>query len=392
MPIPHRRRPRAFTLIELLVVIGIIALLIGITVGVVARVRRAAYGASTSAQLATIASAIQQYYGEFHAYPGPLANVQLGAAYQVVGAAPVTMPDPNGGAPLPLQYYDPVAKTVGNFPGTSQTEHITGSENLVLGLLGGLQLQTPTGGGAVQFVYNPAAIFSDVPNDQTPSAQGALSLNYSKPGRTPAYLQVRAGDISHPNQLSNNGQFTDQANRYAGDSIIPEFVDQFSQQMPILYLRANAGGTAIASVGGEATLLAGQQMQDASGNNVVAQYDIAQIYDYLVVPKTSSQKSAIGTDQSSAARKFHGLQGLGSNNLSDPIIDPATKAPYNGGLNALAYFKDPNNPGTSNIPSVGPPPTSGNARQKDGYILISAGPDGIYGTADDIIYPGSLQP
>src|ERR1039458_9486061 len=103
MPLPHRRQTRAFTLIELLVVIGIIAVLIGITVGVVSRVRRAAYGASTSAQLTTIANAIQQYYAYVHAYPGPLANTQLGGVFQVGGPITPTITDPNGGAPLPLQ-------------------------------------------------------------------------------------------------------------------------------------------------------------------------------------------------------------------------------------------------------------------------------------------------
>jgi prepilin-type N-terminal cleavage/methylation domain-containing protein len=379
MPLPHRRQPRAFTLIELVVVIGIIAVLIGLTVTVVSRVRRAAYGASTSAQLTTIANAITQYYADFRAYPGPLSNIQLGGAYQVGGPIMPTITDPSGGAtPLQLQYYDPVAKTAGPFPGTSETQHITGAENLVLGLIGGLQLQTP---GGVQFVYNPASIFSDVPSDQTPAAQGAMSLNYSKPSRTPAYLQVRPGDISHPNSTVNNGQFTDTANRPATDSIIPEFVDQYGDQMPILYLRANAGAASIASIGGA----------DDGGTALTApaQYDLAQILDYT--------RSKIFTTANNTNLNHHGLQGLGDPNLTDTILGIPPTGPggptgwYNAGKNALAYLKDPNNPGTSNAPST-TPPTSGNARQKDGYILISAGPDRIYGTPDDIIYPGSLQP
>src|ERR1019366_2920981 len=113
MPAPHRRQPRAFTLIELLVVIGIIAVLIGITVGVVSRVRRAAYGASTSAQLTTIANAIQQYYADFHAYPGPLPsgpqNSQVGIAYYrgtTITGPFVIDPNTNPPAPVALTYTD----------------------------------------------------------------------------------------------------------------------------------------------------------------------------------------------------------------------------------------------------------------------------------------------
>jgi prepilin-type N-terminal cleavage/methylation domain-containing protein len=380
MSIPHRR-PRGFTLIELMVVIGIISILIAVTVVVVAKVQSSARGASTQAQLTTIGNAIQQYYADFHAYPGPLANNQLGGFNQIGGPITPGILDPAGsGAFLTLQYYDPVAKSVANFPGTSETQHITGAENLVLGLLGGLQLQAGT---PIQFVYNPAAIFSDVPTNSTPSAQGALSLNYTRPKRTPAYLQVRPGDISHPNIGTSNGQFTDEAGRAATDSIIPEFVDQYSDALPILYLRANAGGTAILSVGGGAAA-GGAQLTDSTGANVTAQYDLAQVLDYTT--------SMIGTNAVKTNLKAHGLEGLGTDApMTDAIANPATSSAAINTNDGLAYFKDPSNPGTSNTPNI-TNHTQGNARQKDGYILISPGPDRIYGTADDIIYPGSLQP
>ncbi len=44
---------------------------------------------------------------------------------------------------------------------------------------------------------------------------------------------------------------------------------------------------------------------------------------------------------------------------------------------AYPYFTDPNN--------------STQPRQKDGYILICAGPDGVYGTEDDITSFGSVR-
>jgi hypothetical protein len=54
----------------------------------------------------------------------------------------------------------------------------------------------------------------------------------------------------------------------------------------------------------------------------------------------------------------------------------------------LAYFKDP----TLNVVVGATNTFQGVPRQKDGFVLISAGPDRQYGTRDDIIYPGPLQP
>jgi hypothetical protein len=82
------------------------------------------------------------------------------------------------------------------------------------------------------------------------------------------------------------------------------------------------------------------------------------------------------------------LQGLGKDDLSD-TIDAGFQ---NAGKNGLAYLKDP----ASNASTAGVGGASnthnGNARQKNGYILISPGADRVYGTTDDIIYPGSLLP
>src|SRR5262245_10863350 len=73
----HHRR--AFTTIELLVVIGIIVALIGILIPVVGKVRESAKATDTAALIQQLGGAIEQYYSDFRAYPGPLPDTAIRA-------------------------------------------------------------------------------------------------------------------------------------------------------------------------------------------------------------------------------------------------------------------------------------------------------------------------
>jgi hypothetical protein len=384
------------------------------------------YGAETQSQLSAIAAAIQEYYNDYKAYPGPLANSQLDYQYdssinptppEIYGPTNTkyqllpTTPYPASAAGTPSVYNPPVSATYNN---------VTGAQNLVLGLFGGLELQY-NGGTLQNFVYNPQDISADGVN---PSPRGPSSLNPASPRKQQAYLNVRAGDLSVPNSSYNSGQgasFADSAGRSPLDAMIPVFLDKYADPLPILYYRTNVGGTAIVgsrNTGKFGTFVNDQDTvlsdpSDTSATPEVPQYDLTQNILYT--------QSAIGTstnpkfkNSSGGSYSLHGLMGVtGKSNESaqllitvqpgqpqpNPPVDPidytppgsSAPTPSNAGANGLAYFKDPSLNSTT-YDGITSNVHAGAARQKDGFVLISAGPDRLYGTRDDLINPGPLQP
>lgn len=290
-PAPRRR---GFTLIELLVVIGIIVVLIGILVPVIGRVQLAARASETRQRLANIANALQSYYNDFSAYPGPFSNAQM----------------INPGVTI----------TDGAASG-----RLTMAENMLLGLLGGLQ----RGGGYSKDLVGLGAI-SQAPAD-------ARKIN--------PYLEVRYGS-----PLISKGKFVDEAGIAANDSPVPEFLDTFDNSLPILYLRAGAGLPGVITANG---------IDTTTGQPARYQYDTTQYNGYT--------STSIGVSSGN-----HGLNNLGT--WGQVFVTKPPDTPNN----AIPYFRAP-----GGQPS-GATNATGVARQRDGFILISAGPDRRYGTYDDV--------
>src|SRR5438105_3070453 len=152
------RRPAGrsgFTLVELLVVIGIIAVLIGLLFPVIASVRKQARVAETRQQLSGIGMAINAYYADFNAYPGPILELLVQqVALNGVGNSPSLWA---------------ASLYVVNRKGVSTG--VTSSENLFLGLEGGIEftsagsppminsatIKEPDGGPRGPITLNPAA-------------------------------------------------------------------------------------------------------------------------------------------------------------------------------------------------------------------------------------------
>jgi hypothetical protein len=183
---------------------------------------------------------------------------------------------------------------------------------------------------------------------------GPIAKGYGKWYRPKeAYLAIRVG-----NGLSA-GAFLDASGVAAKDSIVPEFVDSFGDPLPLLYLRANVGVAGVIN-------LNGLTKSPPAGY----QYDLSDILPYT--------STLIG-------QQTHGIKELG---------DMTETLDVGGGINkAMAYFRHPSlsldpNPAKQNAylaNNVGVP------RMQSKFIIISAGIDRIYGTADDDTNFGSIN-
>lgn len=371
-------RPSAFTLIELLVVIGIILVLIGLLLPVVGRVRTAARNANTTSFISQLARAIDNYYGDFRAYPGPLTN------QQVYNSLPASQPPIFYPTPAPAGF-DYTTQAQNDFRGK-----ITMAENLVLGLLGGLRFNNTTPPGRLEY-------------DASLVGGGAMSLNNTGPSRRyPAYIET--GSLSWKNAPGGKtGHFSDDAGD-ADDTIIPEFVDQYPDPMPILYMRAKVGAVASPPLSSDSNTIVTYHPTDP--NNRVGQYDLHQIIAYTgsfagnwpnLTFSTAANARAIGVGRKSinrvgwgASPPVHGLSAVSTND-PDPnaSLNPRAQLPlkYKYPYDAYPYLRNQSlslptetTAGYTTLTN----PRNDVPHQKDAYILISAGPDRIYGTEDDI--------
>jgi len=388
-----RNYSNGFTLTELLVVIGIITILIGILLPVINRVRRIAYVADTQNEISQISNACNQYYTTFHAYPGPLSNDQI--------------EDTNTTNKMPPQweYYIQGKYIAMPAPGL----HLgSGPENLVLGLMGGLRVDQSTAstinGQPVQ--YTLAFAPSEV-------GLGPLSLSPSFPGRTPSFFSAGSNYLMWCQQLNSsspvvrNNQyqpsltttaFTDAAGIGVDDAPIPIFVDRFPAPgpLPILYLRARTGARGIVSDGGIG--------DPTTRSPALYQYDIRDISAYtgtsigLPLPPSGSfyyhDLSALGN----IVWPLRPPGPIGAPYLHSPIVPAGPPNPSPGPTqtistntksiaDAFSYFINQSIPPTDSTNPDG----TGRPRAVDQFILISAGPDGIYGTSDDITSFGDVS-
>lgn len=333
-----RRLPfaTAFTLIEMLVVISIIVVLIGILVPVIGKVREKAFEASTKAQIGAMSAIFQNYYNDHKSYPGIVSNGQLRQpTCNITGAV--------------------------NFTGTMAAWTVgkmTMNENAFLSLCGGLE---PTAPGAQTYQVN-RLLFGNGPKWL---------------GTTPRKINAYTDMTDVKLDGDGGGHYSDNDSTPADDTIIPEFVDRFPDRMPLLILRARAATPGVCT----------NTNQDAPAQ----QYDLDQIRGYTDNSAAASG-TPIGTGRKILKTDYKGgatypQHGLMSVTTTACIGAPPNPNPLNlterYPYDLYAALIDPNitrkvtpDPVT-NLPANKP-------RQMDQYIIISAGIDRVYGTADDI--------
>jgi prepilin-type N-terminal cleavage/methylation domain-containing protein len=331
-----------FTLVELLVVIGIILILIGLLFPAISAVQKQARASATKQEMSRIQSACNAYYLDFRAYPGPLSESQVYPQGTYQGTPIPTTPY----CPIPISVTGsyPLTLAAGASPTPSFPNGVTSTENLFLGLEGCLAYYpgpTPPAG----FYYTPPA--------SAPS--GPASLNPANPGVHASYLNYSPKEITFDGASDaktglasniNNSNILPITAGTATDSSIPEFVDHFSPTRPILYMRARVGITCSAT--------ANTMLNHIGTKSTACQYDENQL-----VPYGWSATYTAGSNQK---------MGVSTTDFPPPAQPVSTDFAY---TSDDTYFANPGVWGTPN--------------GKDGYILISAGPDGIYGTHDDII-------
>lgn len=367
---------RGFTLMELMITVGIIAVLVSILIPVIGKARQAAQTASTRSLLNNLEASILEYKTTFGAYPGPLPDtapttLTVGLPFtggsigylQMVGGGVVTAGWPQGYKTLPIGAGAVPAATNVTVNGVTPTtyEAITGTNNLVLGLVGGMRNE-----GNSNPKYDPSYI-------------GRGPFNFGS-ARTNGSFYDGTKDLSWRDTTSGKtGKFQFEGGAVSNDCDIPSFVDRYSMPMPILYLRAQPGIPAkkVTATDTNPTVV---EYNNAAGQAPGRPYNLAHI-----LPYTSSQIGYPAQVQPGSKNYLlpgggtgmHGLYFIskdGTPNWTTPAGDASLRYPYE----ANQYLTDPNNPGQP--------------RKKDEFILISAGPDRIFGTADDITNFGDVKP
>lgn len=330
-------RRHGFTLVELMVVIGIISLLIAIALPALNAARTAAKRASTEAMISTLGTGVEQFH----------SDTALGGAYPPSTEMPI---GPNN-------------------PHSDRTIVVNGANLLVWALAGADLLGTP----GFRDLDNSGVINSDPfggwSNDM--GRANSTGLYFVPPGSKPYY--PRSGpyvDLSKVKVTKQVGDEFQVPAKVSGPVLQSHaFLDDWGQ--PILYYRANPNATYMADEGSRA-IGGGQEDYNVPANGRYAPSGIYNLLDNSLITGISVRP---GMDF--GAGTFH----FSPNKSSLPALQNPTVPLFNN----LANFTN-QNPRGSFVHHIRNESVMATAmpHRADSFILLSAGADGLFGTADDI--------
>jgi prepilin-type N-terminal cleavage/methylation domain-containing protein len=320
-----RRRATGFTLVELLTVVAIIALLIGILVPALSKVRDAGKRVSTQNLLAVLGKGCEMFQGDFQRYPRS-----------------------SGGNPFE-------SATDTDTPLAWPSVPLSGAQWLILELAGANFLGYVSPGDLRGYDTNSDGVINsaDWLNYYDPTVDPNISARFRRWG---PYIPIDGRTLQSPEANAAEGGRTLPPQLKAGTSVwsngkLAMAVDAY--RFPVLYYAANAQAKV--------------PFSEWTGTSKPGCYD------------QRDNLAFTGSDVPTAVTDHYDLVG------GDPNRPPfgtlgwastaSTTAPAPNTFAGRIY--DPGVFGSGTTGKVWP-------RRPDGFLLVTPGPDGRYGTNDDI--------